>query len=310
MVKCSVIICAHNPNRTTFRRVLESLIVQTLEHSAWELLLVDNASEPSIQEVLQDFRLPLRPRIIQENKMGLTVARITGIKAAKGEVLVLVDDDTILKSEYLENAFRFMQEHPAIGVAGGRIHGEFEVEPKAWQKQHLGILAIRDFGDRPIQALISNMPGPWVPCGAGMVIRAAVANKYASMVTEKWRLKLDRVGNSLSSCGDSDMAYTSADMGLFMAYEPSLVLTHVIPKTRLTFRYLLSLSYSIQRDGWLLKRIRDGEERELSWWQFWSRMLLLPFRTVTIPPQRWLLHIAEHYGQLQARRIHLAGCKK
>ena len=40
----SVIIPTHNPKWNYLRQVLEALAAQTLDHSQWELVIVDNAS--------------------------------------------------------------------------------------------------------------------------------------------------------------------------------------------------------------------------------------------------------------------------
>ena len=49
-MKCSVIICTHNPRENYLRRVLEALRAQTLPPAQWELLLIDNASAKSLPE--------------------------------------------------------------------------------------------------------------------------------------------------------------------------------------------------------------------------------------------------------------------
>jgi glycosyltransferase involved in cell wall biosynthesis len=300
MVLVSVILCTHNPKREVLERVVGSLAAQTLDRSSWEVVVVDNASEPSVESLLNGIRLSFACRIIQEKTLGLTLARLAGIAAAIGTLLIFVDDDTVLDPSYLENARRLMEDHGEIGVAGGRIQGEFEVKPAPWMGPHLETLAIRDFGEKPIRALISNECGPWEPCGAGMVIRASVARAYAAH--RGTGRKLDRVGAALSSCGDTDMARTASDMGLFMAYDPSLRLTHVISRKRLTLKYLARLSYSIQRDGWLLYRMR-GKKCGLGRLKYWLLLLLVPMQTFAFPPQRWIVRGAERMGQLRGRYL-------
>jgi cellulose synthase/poly-beta-1,6-N-acetylglucosamine synthase-like glycosyltransferase len=48
-MKLSVVICAHNPRPPYLARVLDALAAQTLPKEEWELLLVDNGSEPELR---------------------------------------------------------------------------------------------------------------------------------------------------------------------------------------------------------------------------------------------------------------------
>jgi glycosyltransferase involved in cell wall biosynthesis len=300
--RITALLCAHDPHRGRLARVLDALRAQTLPASDWELLVVDNASSPPLEE--SGLALPPNARIIREPALGLTAARLAGIAAAAGQVLVLVDDDTVAAPDYMESAARLLQEHPEIGAAGGRIHGEFEVPPAAWMHGFLDGLALRDFGDRPIRALAPNQLGPWEPCGAGMIVRAEVARRYSQVVRKDARRRLDRVGSALSSCGDTDLARTATDLGLYLAYEPSLRLTHLIPAGRLRLDYLLRLTYSIQRDGWMLLRMR-GLPCTLAGWRLQAHLALAPLRSFAIDPRRWLLRAAAAYGQIRGRSLAL-----
>jgi glycosyltransferase involved in cell wall biosynthesis len=302
--RLSVVLCAHNPNETNLRRVLRALAAQTLPPSDWELVLVDNASQPPLAARALD--LPANARIVEQPQLGLTPARLAGFAAARAPVLAMIDDDNVAEPDYLDNALRLMQAHPEVGAAGGRIRGDFGAPTRPWMQGYLDLLALRDFGERPIRALAYNMPGPWEPCGAGMVLRAQVARAYAERASAPERRALDRVGRSLSSCGDTDIARTAGDLGLYLAYEPSLQLTHIIPAGRLRPGYLARLAYSIERDANTLLRMRSGQ-RALAGWKLWAHLVLAPVRTLALDPRRWLLRAAAAYGRVRGRAARLAG---
>lgn len=256
--RLSVLLCTHAPKQPAISRVLRSLGEQDLHRSLWELIVIDNASTPPINERadLCSALTELDAKIIVETRLGLTRARLAAFHVAQSPVLVLVDDDTVLTPSYLSRALALFEEHPEVGAAGGIIRGEFATEPKRWMKGFLGLLAIRDFGPRPMRALVHGVDGPWDPVGAGMVLRKDVARSYAERADCGTRASLDRTGSGLNSCGDSDLARTASDLGLYLAYEPSLQLTHLIPAGRLRFGYLLRLAYSIARDSTLMRRMR------------------------------------------------------
>lgn len=297
----TVVLCAHNPREAVIERVLNSLNAQTLDKSSWELLIVDNASTPTLSQRGWSF-VPSNTRWVEEFTLGLTPARRAGFSAALGAVIVMVDDDTVLDPRYLENAAMLMRNHPEIGVAGGKIAPEYAVEPPAWLDGFQDMLAIRDFGDLPIRALISNQTGPWEPCGAGMVLRAEVAKQYLDLAGDARRMRLDRIGSALSSCGDTDLARIAPDMGLYQAYEPSLKLLHVIPQGRLRLSYLARLTYSIHRDGWILYRLR-GRPSSIPLWRRHAHFAKAVLFSFSLRPQRWVLRAASALGQVIGRSI-------
>ncbi|MDZ8236402.1 MAG: glycosyltransferase [Nostoc sp. ChiQUE01a] len=286
----SIIICAHNPRRNYLERVLEALKSQTLSKDFWELLLVDNASDrPLASEI--DLSWHPQARHIQEEQLGLTAARLRGIREATAGVIVFVDDDNVLDSDYLETTWRITKDFPFIGAWGGQIKPEFEVPPPSWAKPYLGNLAIREFErDR-----WSNLTEQYetTPCGAGLCVRKVVAQKYSELVRENpKRANMDRKGKMLTSCGDSDLAFTACDIGLGTGLFASLKLTHLIPANRLQEDYLLRLVEGLA----------------------YSQTILAYFRGVLVPQSFWKsskiysLYLFLRYG-LKTYSFHQAGIK-
>ncbi len=254
MPRISVVICTHNPRPAYLQLTLDALKSQTLRGEQWELLLVDNASKDPLSETY-DLSWHPSARHIREMELGLTPARIRGIKESKGELLVFVDDDNVLRSDYLENAWAIAQERRELGVWGGSIIPRFEVPPPEWTRPHWSKLAIREV-TRPTW---SNMAysGAMV-CGAGMCLRAGLARTYASLVlSDPHRRTLDRAGSSMMSCGDTDIAMLVIDEGFGNGQFPSLELEHLIPASRLTEEYLLKLTESMALSWQILVALRQ-----------------------------------------------------
>ena len=119
-------------------------------------------------------------RVVREEELGLTNARLRGFAETSGEVIVLVDDDNVLAPDYLEQVVRIAREHPFLGTWSGALALELEpgsAEP-AEQLRHLLCERIvkRDLwsNDR------SNFAA--TPRGAGECIRREVAEAYAAKV--------------------------------------------------------------------------------------------------------------------------------
>ena len=250
----SVIICTHNPRRDYLNKVITSLKYQTMSLDQWELLLIDNKSEQLLSSEI-DLSWHRHARHIREEKLGLTPARLCGIREAQSDLIIFVDDDNILEPDYLEVALQISQNYPFLGAWGGLIQPEFEVTPPEWTKPYWGLLAIREFdGDRWSNLLHQN---DTTPCGAGMCVRKKVAQHYADSITHHpVRSKLDRTGNLLLSCGDSDLAFTACDIGLGTGLFVGLKLTHIMPANRLEEQYLLRLLEGIIYSGVFLQSFR------------------------------------------------------
>ena len=253
-MKISVILCTHNPRRDYLAATLTGLRAQTLTADQWEFLLIDNASETGREP---DVDLGWHPgaRLIREDKLGLTPARLRGIRESQGELLVFVDDDNILDLDYLETAQRIASEKTYLGSWSGQCRGTFDEEPPEWTRRYWGNLAIREFKEDRW----SNLPrlGETMPCGAGMCVRRGVALHYLQLNESGQRgFQFDRTGNSLVSGGDNDLAACACDLGLGVGLMTALKLQHLIPAVRLTADYLARLAEGIHFSGIILDYAR------------------------------------------------------
>ena len=237
----SVIICAHNPRLAYLQRVLEALRTQTLSKTQWELLLIDNASGDPLEPRI-DLSWHPSARHIRQEELGLTSARLRGIKESQAELLVFVDDDNVLAANYLSAALELARSYPLVGAFGGSIVGEYETEPPDWAQPQLGSLAIIDVEKEHWALLPGTKSLVAAPAGAGLVIRREAAVYYMERaVNDSLRHGLDRKGMSLISSGDSDMVLCACALGLAIGRFPQLRMTHLIPSARLERNYFLRL---------------------------------------------------------------------
>src|SRR6266852_2942765 len=109
----SVMICTHNPRSDYLRRCINALRGQTLPYDRWELVVVDNRSDELVADRID---LSWRPeaRIVREETLGLTPARLRGIRETKGELLVFLDDANVLDTDFLETALRTAEDKPFL----------------------------------------------------------------------------------------------------------------------------------------------------------------------------------------------------
>lgn len=264
------------------QKTLAALREQTLSKSEWELILVDNASKKPLSSKWNLSWHP-RSRIVREEKLGLTAARLTGIAEAAGEILVFVDDDNVLAPDYLAKALQILATHPFLGAIGGRIDPVYESECPAWFKPYQRILAVR----QPDKARWSNAWDDWQsqPWGAGMIVRKEVCKAYARLVAEdKCRQGMDRAGESLFSGGDTDLILTCLDLNLGYGVFPELLVKHLIPSSRTHEEYVLKLVRGLNASNLWLKHLRGYP------WQLAQK-------------QSWYTHLRGYYHFLKRSRI-------
>jgi glycosyltransferase involved in cell wall biosynthesis len=240
MATLSVIICTHNPRLDYLCRTLDALKLQTLDRDQWELLLIDNASDKSVETVC-DISWHPEARCIREEQLGLTAARVRGIMEATGDLLVFVDDDNILAPDYLQQANGVPTLYPHVGVFGaGVVEPEFETQPDPAAQPWLSLLALRGVDRR----LWTNNVADYscAPYGAGICVPRQVANRYCQLLRElsTWNV-LGRVGGTLF-CGEDDLfSWLSIESDLGFGIFPELRVTHLISKERVRSDYLVRL---------------------------------------------------------------------
>src|SRR5580658_6827083 len=98
MIEITVIVCTHNPRPDYLRRVLDGLNGQSFPKDRWEFLLIDNASKTPLAGTW-DLSWHPNGRHVREEELGLTPARLRGIRETAGQQIVFVDDDNILDPE-------------------------------------------------------------------------------------------------------------------------------------------------------------------------------------------------------------------
>jgi glycosyltransferase involved in cell wall biosynthesis len=93
------------------RRAIESALSQT--YDPVEVIVVDDSGERYAEPVAREYDVTY---IAHEENLGGNPARNTGIKAASGEYIQLLDDDDRLLPEKLERQIPALEADPSVGV--------------------------------------------------------------------------------------------------------------------------------------------------------------------------------------------------
>jgi glycosyltransferase involved in cell wall biosynthesis len=251
----TVILCTFN-RCTCLAKALGSVAASVLPSSVqWEVLVVDNNSSDRTREVVEGFcyRYPGRFRYLFEGHQGKSYALNAGIREARGDVLVFLDDDATVESLWLHNLTAALSNGEYAG-AGGRILPAQTFSPPRWLAldgpyDPGGILyAHLDLGDEPREL-------DRAPYGTNMAFRKEVFEKYGGFRTDLGPRPGCEIRNEDTEFGRRLMA-----AGERLRYEPSAVVYHDVSEERVKKDYFL---------GWWFdygtSRIRETGMRPAMW---------------------------------------------
>jgi glycosyltransferase involved in cell wall biosynthesis len=109
----SVVIPAYN-QAEYLPATVQSILNQTFD--SFEILIVNDASPDNTSEVVRQMTDPRIRLLIHEQNKGLPGARNTGMQAARGSYVALLDSDDLFHPQKLERHAAFLDAHPEVDV--------------------------------------------------------------------------------------------------------------------------------------------------------------------------------------------------
>lgn len=172
----SVVIPMYNVDKY-IEHSIQSVLAQT--YSNFELILVDDGCSDNTLKIVEQFEDP-RIRLIQQHNRGLSGARNTGIGAARGFYVALLDADDYWAPEKLVKHLHHLNTHPEVGVS---YCPSLLVDE---ENQLLGIGQFPKLTDVTSQHVFCRNP---VGNGSAAVIRRSLLNEvgYFGIKQDKYR---------------------------------------------------------------------------------------------------------------------------
>jgi GT2 family glycosyltransferase len=144
-VYASVVIASYN-RPEPIRRLLEQLGRQDLPPSSFEVCVVDDGSRVVLRPFVKCSAYPYALRIFEQENRGAAAARHRGAVESRGRILLFVDDDMQVGTEFVRQHLAYHQQGPAVVL--GRIAAAPGLERmplfERWHQHLLDRLA-RDF---------------------------------------------------------------------------------------------------------------------------------------------------------------------
>ena len=228
-IQYSVVIPTYN-RAESLLNTLESLSkVQLLEET--EVIVVDNNSSDQTKDVVEKAMawFPERLHYVFEPEQGRSAALNAGIRACRGEIILITDDDVQLDADWICAARRGLAEEKCDYVCG-KVLPIWQKERPGWLPnrggKHWGVVGLLDYGTEAIKL------GAQVPIGVNMAFR-----RDAFARAGMWNNLVGRRGTSLLGQEVREWGLRARAVGLTGFYIPEMVVHHSISSDRLTKRY-------------------------------------------------------------------------
>jgi len=229
MVFLSVIICTYNRDKH-IKRALESLVHQDFDRDTYEIIVVDNHSTDSTQEIIQRFKQDhpdYNIRLTKELRQGLSYARNKGLELAQGTYISYIDDDGIAREDYVRQIKAYTEQFPDDVAFGGKVLPKYEKgsEPP-WMSSYIErIISIVDLGNQ-VKVLKKIYP-----VGCNMIFKKAVFEQIGGFNTAL-KLRSD----------DKYIFLKIRAAGFRVLYLPKVVVWHFIDDFRNSLVYVKKVS--------------------------------------------------------------------
>ena len=238
----SIIIPTFN-RAISLQEMLVSVANQNYSSADYEVIVVDNASTDETPEVCRGYKKKIKNfKYMYERIPGLHAARHTGMRNAKGEILVYGDDDIKASSDWVRGILEVFREDSVV-LAGGKILPEFEVDPPEWFDQlwtktswgkTLYQYSLVDFGDR-----IAEVPPVYV-YGCNFSIRKQLLLDVGGFHPDSLPNHLLRYRGD----GETSVSLKLQNLGHKAIYQPKAMVKHRIAADRMTKNYLQKRAYA------------------------------------------------------------------
>jgi GT2 family glycosyltransferase len=207
----SVIIPTFN-RKDALLETLRAASAQDLGAGAWELIVVDDGSTDGTEQAARDFieSTAARVRYLKQENAGPAAARNRGAAAAGGRVLLFIDNDILVKPDFISRHLATLDANPNSWVTGRVVNSpEMRRTPfgryrdDLWEEFHLA------HGGRGVTE-----------------VEGLTAANVSLPAADFRRLGGFDEGFSIASCEDWELGSRARREGVRILYNPDIVVVH------------------------------------------------------------------------------------
>ena len=211
---------------------------------AWKLVIVDNGSTDSTKEIIHSFvdRLPLT--YLFESSKGKNAALNAGLASVEGDLVVLTDDDTLPRADWLIQIRRAADSHPSFSMFGGTVVPHWEIRPEEWIPAWVPLGPVFSITDP------SWKEGPMSPgfvFGTNMAIRAEIFESGY-----QFDVRIGPRGRNYPMGSETELTLRLANAGFKAWHCKQAVVEHIIRKFQMNRGWILGRALKFGRGEYRL----------------------------------------------------------
>lgn len=218
--RVSIIIPVYNKVEFT-KKCLEALDRNT-QRGAYDLIIIDNASTDGTKDFLRGLHDDDIKVITNEKNLGFARACNQGARAATGQDLLFLNNDTEAQHGWLEPLIAIVNSDSSVGAVGSKLlfpdktiqHGGVIIIDN--KKTHEPLTAIHNYYQKPEKYPAANIAHTYqVLTAACLLIRRTAFEQTGGFDEGYW-----------NGYEDVDLCFNLHTLGWLLVYEPASVLIH------------------------------------------------------------------------------------
>jgi len=242
----SVAICTYN-RAGVIEHSIKSVLSQTISRSNYEILIIDNNCTDNTVEIVNKYSsINDNIRLVNEKNQGLSYARNRAMEEARGEIIVFIDDDAEMCTDYLSILKKVFDEEKNIGTVGGPIEVGWLGSVPEWYEPGLDSW----FNYLYLGSYRREIKYPCIIYGTNMAFPAKILKEIGGFDTS-----LGRIGSKLLAGEEAELFIRlNKKTGLRIIYDPALKVKHLICPERLSPEYLIEKAKWTGRSHYILEK--------------------------------------------------------
>jgi len=223
----SVIITTYN-RPTLLKKCLTSLVSQVTPHTKAEIIVIDNSLRETAKKVVRHFP---KVQYYAEKQLGLSFARNTGWKKAKGKYVAYIDDDSIADKNWIRSIYQQIKKRPEIQAFGGSYSKHSEEKIPFWFPLAYGTLS---HGKKEKKLHIGR---EWLS-GTNMIFSRKILENMKGFDSS-----LGMMGTTIHYGEETDFLIRLALNKIPVYYDPQLNVSHLLAQRRINIIWLIKDSF-------------------------------------------------------------------